>query len=131
MIPVDTSFQNDAFQFRFINWATLSGNVDHWNIDHVYLNDNRTYLDTALNDVSFITNHHSMLNEFTAMPWTHYVTDSLNFMAPAMDVTYKNNHNTTYAVFYKYRVIDNNGAGPILETYPSTTSSKMLLLGQN
>lgn len=124
MIPVDTSFQNNAFQFRFINWATLSGNVDHWNIDYVYLNDNRNHADTALNDVSFITNHHNMLAEFSSMPWTHYITDSLNFMAQAMDVTYKNNHSATYPVFYKYEVIDNNGAGPSIEIYPSTTSSK-------
>lgn len=127
MIPVDTSFQNDEFQFRFINWATLSGNVDHWNIDYVYLDENRNHADTALNDVSFITNHHNMLSEFTAMPWSHYVTDSINFMAQAMNVTYKNNHSVTYPVFYKYQVIDNNGAGPILETYPPTTSSKNVL----
>jgi hypothetical protein len=124
MIAVDTSFQNDEFQFRFINWATLSGNVDHWNIDYVYLDESRNHADTALNDVSFITNHHSMLDEFTAMPWSHYKTDSINFMAKAMDVIYKNNHSVTYPVFYKYQVIDNNGAGPIIETYPSTTSSK-------
>lgn len=127
MIPVDTSFQNDEFQFRFINWASLNGNVDHWNLDYVYLDENRSYLDTALNDVSFITNHHNMLAEFTAMPWSHYVTDSINFMAPAMDVIYKNNHNTTYAVFYKYQVIEDNGAGAVIETYPPTTSSKNVL----
>lgn len=124
MIPLDTSFQKNGFQFRFINWATLSGNVDHWNLDYVYLNDNRTHADTALNDVSFITDNFTMLEEFTAMPWEHYVTDSLNFMASAMEVTYKNNHSVQYGVFYKYQVVDNNGVGPILETYPSTTSAK-------
>ena len=124
MIPVDTSFQNNAFQFRFVNWATLSGNVDHWNIDYVYLNDNRNHADTALNDVSFITNYYNMLNGYSAMPWSHYLTDTLGLMATSMDVTYRNNHSATYAVFYKYEVIDNNGAGPIVETYPSTTSSK-------
>ncbi|MBL4593241.1 MAG: T9SS type A sorting domain-containing protein [Flavobacteriales bacterium] len=124
MIPVDTSFQNNEFQFRFKNWATLSGNVDHWNIDYVYLDENRNYADTALNDVSFITNHHSMLKDFTAMPWSHYLTDTIGLMDTAMHVTYKNNHSSTYAVFYKYEVIDNNGAGPSIEIYPSTASSK-------
>ena len=98
MIPVDTSFQNNAFKFRFMNWATLSGNVDHWNIDYVYLNDNRNYADTALNDVSFITNHFNMLNEYTAMPWAHYLTDTIGLMKTAMDVTYKNNFNDTFFV---------------------------------
>ncbi|PJB14724.1 MAG: hypothetical protein CO118_07125, partial [Flavobacteriales bacterium CG_4_9_14_3_um_filter_32_8] len=124
MIPVDTSFQNNAFQFRFVNWATLSGNVDHWNVDYVYLNDNRNYADTALNDVSFITNHHNMLKDYTAMPWSHYLTDTIGLMATAMDVTYRNNHSSTYAVFYEYQVIDANGAGPIVETYPILPASK-------
>ncbi len=127
MIPVDTSFQKSNFQFRFKNWATLSGNVDHWNIDYVYLDENRNYADTALFDVSFITNHHNMLNEFTSMPWSHYLTDTINFMSTNMNVTYKNNHNDSLLVFYKYQVIDNNGAGPTIETYPSTTSSKNVL----
>lgn len=124
MIPLDTSFQKNGFQFRFINWATLSGNVDHWNLDYVYLNDNRSHTDTTLNDVSFITDNFTMLEEFTAMPWQHYKTDSLNFMAKNMEVTYRNNHSSQYGVFYKYDVVDNNGAGPVLETYPSTTSAK-------
>ena len=124
MIPVDTAFQNNAFQFRFINWATLSGNVDHWNLDYVYLNEGRNHADTALNDVALITNNFTLLSEYTSMPWEHYVVDSLNNMALDMPVTYKNNHSATYGVFYKYQVIDNNGSGPVLETYPPTTSAK-------
>lgn len=124
MIPVDTSFQNNEFQFRFMNWATLSGNVDHWNIDYIYLNENRSYDDTVLVDVTLVTDFHNMLAQFTAMPWTHYVTDSLNFMAKSMNVTYKNNDTINHAVYYKYQVIENNGAGPVIETYPLTTSNQ-------
>ncbi len=124
MVPVDTAFHNNEFRFRFVNWATLSGNVDHWHIDYIYLNDNRNHADTALNDVSFITNHHNMLQEFSAMPWAHYLTDTIGSMNTAMDVTYRNNHSSAYAVFYKYEVIDNNGAGPLLELYPTIASSK-------
>jgi len=124
MIPVDTSFQNNEFQFRFRNWATLSGNVDHWHIDYVYLDENRNHADTALNDVSFITNHHSMLKELTSLPWSHYLTDTIGLMDTAINVTYRNNHSAQYAVFYKYEVIDNNGTGPSIELYPSAASSK-------
>jgi hypothetical protein len=124
MIPVDTSFQSSAFQFRYKNWATLSGNVDHWNLDYIYLNDNRNYADTALYDVSFITNHYNMLNEFTSMPWSHYLTDTIGLMAIAMDITYRNNHNDSIQVYYKYQVIDNNGAGPLIHTYPSSSASQ-------
>jgi hypothetical protein len=124
MIPVDTAFQNDEFQFRFLNYATLSGNVDHWNIDYVYLDENRNYADTALNDVSFITNNYGLLKDYSAMPWQHYLTDTIGLMDSVMNVTYKNNHSVAHAVFYKYEVIANNGAGPSIELYPTSTSQK-------
>jgi hypothetical protein len=131
MLPVDTSYHTNEFQFRFMNWATLSGNVDHWHLDYVYLNDNRTHADTALNDVSFITNHHNMLNELTSLPWSHYLTDTIGLMKTDMDVTYRNNHNSTYAVFYNYEVIEDNGSGSSIETYPTTTSSKNVTAHSN
>ncbi len=124
MLPIDTSFQNNAFQFRFRNYATLSGNVDHWNVDYVYLNQNRNYTDTLFDDVSFITNNFNMLKDFSAMPWDHYKTDTLGLMVKEMPVSYKNNSNIVHAVFYKYQVIDNNGAGPSVEMYPSTSDFK-------
>lgn len=124
MVPVQNVYHTNTFQFRFKNYATLSGNADHWHIDYVYLNDNRSSTDTALYDVSFVTNHHNMIKEFTAMPWSHYLTDSINFMATNMEVEYRNNHSDSFAVFYKYKIYDNNGAGPLLETYPSSASSK-------
>ena len=123
MIPVDTSFQNAEFQFRFTNWATLSGNVDHWHLDYVYLNDNRTHADTMLHDVSFITNHYNMLKNYTAMPWQHYLTDSLGNMNNALDVTYRNNDTTNFQVRFQYQVIEDNGAGATIETYPPLGTS--------
>ncbi|MCB0380210.1 MAG: T9SS type A sorting domain-containing protein [Flavobacteriales bacterium] len=124
MVAVDTSFHNDAFQFRFVNYATLSGNVDHWHLDYVYLNDNRNHADTVLNDVAFTGDFYNMLNVFTAMPYTHYKLDSTNNMATAINVEYKNNSDTTRFVFYKYEVIEDNGNGATIETYPSGTSSQ-------
>jgi len=124
MVPVDTSFHKTDFKFRFKNYATLSGNVDHWNLDYIYLNDNRTHDDTITYDVAITGDFYNFLNEYTAMPWQHYLVDTLNYMSSSIDVEYRNNYNTPFAVFYKYQVIDNNGAGPIIETYPSTTSSK-------
>ena len=124
MIPVDTSFQNDAFQFRFKNYATLSGNVDHWNLDYVYLNDNRNHADTALNDVAFTGDFYNMLNEFTAMPYTHYKVDSISNMAASISVEYRNNHSVNSDIFYKYKVIDDGGSGISIEEYPSGTSNQ-------
>lgn len=124
MIPVDTSFHNNEFQFRFTNWATLSGNVDHWHLDYIYLNDNRTHADTMLHDVSFITNHFNLLKNYTAMPWDHYHTNAIGNMAVTMPVTYRNNDTTNYQVRYKYEVIEDNGNGASIELYPAGPANK-------
>jgi hypothetical protein len=122
MIYVDTTFQKSGFQFRFKNYATLSGNVDHWNIDYIRLDDNRTFNDTTLSDVAFITDNYNLLKDYSAMPWTHYLKDTINNMATAMTVTYRNNKDTTLAVFYKYQV--NDEFNQQVELYPTSISSK-------
>lgn len=131
MVAVDTSFHNDAFQFRFLNYATLSGNVDHWHLDYVYLNDARNHADTTLDDVAFTGDFYNMLNEFTSMPYTHYKLDSISNMATAINVEYTNNHNINRPVFYKYEVIDDNGSGTSLTTYPITASSSNVFAHSN
>ncbi|MBV6485144.1 MAG: hypothetical protein KFKLKKLM_01697 [Flavobacteriales bacterium] len=127
MIPVDVQFQSDSFQFRFKNYATLSGNVDHWNVDYVYLNDNRTFSDTALNDVALTRNYYNMLNGYSAMPWTHYMVDTLNNMSSVINVEYRNNHSSLYSVFYKYNIITDNGSGSLIESYPTSTSFQPII----
>ena len=67
----------DSFQFRFRNKATISGNRDHWNVDYVYLNQNRNILDTLKQDIAFVYNAQSMLNEYMAMPWNQYQTTDM------------------------------------------------------
>ncbi|TXB66746.1 T9SS type A sorting domain-containing protein [Vicingus serpentipes] len=124
MIAVDTSFHKANFQFRFKNYATLSGNVDHWNVDYVYLNDNRNYLDTTINDVALTGNFYNFLNEYTRMPWQHYIIDTIGFMASAIDVAYRNNTSSPFGVFYRYNVISDNGSGSLIEDYPPPGSNK-------
>ncbi len=82
-----TYFRNN-FQFRFRNYASLSNdnisswpsNCDFWNIDYVYIDINRQYYDTALNDVGFINTQTSMLNDFESMPWSHFNSNPSAYM---------------------------------------------------
>ncbi len=89
MIPfTDTSFIANDFQFRFTNWATLSGAGDHWNIDYVYLNHTRHFYDTIFSDVAFVYDPPSLLKTYTAMPWRQY--DS-TFMQITINTLLRNN----------------------------------------
>lgn len=124
MIPIDTSFHKSDFKFRFKNYATLSGNLDHWNVDYVYLNDQRTYNDTSFFDVAITRDFYNFLNEYSRMPWQHYMKDTISNMSSNIDVEYRNNTSSSPDVFYKYEVKSDNGTGSLIELYPSTNSSK-------
>jgi hypothetical protein len=63
----DTFFYNN-FQFRFMNYANLNGNLNHWNIDYVYLNNRRAATDTFFKDVALSNLPNSVLNNYYAMP---------------------------------------------------------------
>ena len=58
----------DGFQFRFLNYAPLTGGVDIWNLDYVRLDKNRTVTDTSINDVAFQYEMPSILKNYTEMP---------------------------------------------------------------
>ncbi|HPD64460.1 MAG TPA: T9SS type A sorting domain-containing protein [Bacteroidia bacterium] len=66
------NFYHDAFQFRFKNYANLSGNLDHWHITYVYLNRNRSRADTFYKDVAITQRPVSILKNYTSMPWMHF-----------------------------------------------------------
>jgi hypothetical protein len=71
LLITDTAFLKKGFQFRFVNYATLSGSLDHWHIDYVYLN-RRLSLNRYLNDVAFVKRQKSMLKDIQSKPWSHY-----------------------------------------------------------
>lgn len=107
MLRVDTAFLKDGFQFRFRNWATISGNVDHWHIDYVFLDKNRNRGDTIFSDVAFVYNPISLLKNYTAMPWEQY--DSLE-MKSNLNFVIRNNDTTTKLIAsFKYNIFNNAG----------------------
>jgi hypothetical protein len=101
----DPGFLNKGFQFRFSNYATLSGTFDNWHIDYVYLNRNRTSTDSTniIQDVSFVYNTPSMLNEYTVMPWKQYTLSAMRTNYPT---TIRNNNNVVVFGGFGYNVYD-------------------------
>lgn len=75
-------FLKDGFRFRFRNYGSRTGSLDHWHIDYVELYQAKTAsnlpVDTVLVDVAMTHPPVSLLNEFTAVPWDHFTSLSLN-----------------------------------------------------
>lgn len=95
----DTAFLQKGFRFRFKNYASLgsniypslAGNSDFWHLDYVYLNKNRNQNDSVQKDIAFSKPIQSLLNSYTAMPWSHFKSITNKPVKPSFNVTYTNN----------------------------------------
>ncbi len=102
MIPVDAEYQYNGFQFRFRNWAGVDGNNDHWHIDYVYLDDDRTSDDTLVRDVAIIYQPERYLKHYRQMPWNQFKDHQSDELASEHAVIMKNNFNTIVNTSYQY-----------------------------
>jgi hypothetical protein len=123
MLPVrEPEFLQAGFRFRFSNLASIAdnrynpgamGNADHWHIDYVYLDSNRSFADTVFRDVAFVKPLKSLLNNYQSMPWDQFLAGRLAEMGSYLPVTYRNNDNVTRNVtsqFSIYNVSENINA---------------------
>jgi len=67
-----------GFQFRFKNYANLNANMDHWLLDYVRLDANRSRIDTTINDVAFVTRAPSILRNYEQMPARQFKQEDVN-----------------------------------------------------
>lgn len=96
IIPiVENRYLNDEFRFRFRNRGRLSGNLDHWHIDMVWLDKNRSSSETTFEDVGYQFPVNNLFNNYTAVPYKHYKTTSSIHMADNVSAQLRNNHDFT------------------------------------
>jgi hypothetical protein len=116
IIPVNkTRFLKKDFQFRFINYASLSpnlsdpslvGNSDIWNIDYVLLDKNRNPADTVYADVALRLPLRSLLKSYEAMPWKQFSKIYLQEMGSYIPVHYRNNDTITRNATRNFEIWD-------------------------
>ncbi len=81
----------DGFRFRFRNYATLSANADHWNLDYVILDQNILPSNFGYDEVAMQYCPNTLLNsQYTAMPWSHFLSAPGSFMADGIDFPQRN-----------------------------------------
>lgn len=80
----DQKYFKKGFQFRFRNYGSLAGSLDHFHVDFVHLRSLSTYNDTLFKDFAFVYPISTLLKTYTSVPWDHYknstetkMTDSL------------------------------------------------------
>ena len=104
----EQKFLHSAFQFRFRNYATISGNFDHWHLDYIKLDELLSISDTTeLNDVSFVYSAPSFLKRYEQMPWTHFKNNKIVEMNDTAAIVIRNNE-ASISVDYYYNIFENN-----------------------
>lgn len=117
---LDQRFLNSNFRFRFRNYASLSENTDvpglrsnsdHWHLDMVYLNRERSYTDTIFNDITFFDPLESILKNYQSIPWPHFneLAKSVELENPlGFSIKYKNLGGTIWAVTRRFEILNHS-----------------------
>lgn len=124
-VPIRSSnFLTNAFQFRFKNYGALSGALDHFHLDYVHLRDFSGYQDTLIEDFALSYPITSLLNEFSCVPWDHYVNNPIGKMSNNVPVTLRNSYLNGGAS------ISSTGGGKIKVSYSNVQEGLVNLNGQ-
>lgn len=104
---VDPKYFNNGFQFRFMNYGSPAGALDHFHLDYVNLRPLSGYQDTLFKDFAFVYPLSSLLSDYISVPWKHYKNSVDNQMSPEVAITVRNgselsenNQNGTVAINY-------------------------------
>jgi len=71
-IIINPALLDDGFKFRFRNYASTSGALDHWHIDYVQLYENPLFAVQEFKDLAISYPVTTMLKDYTSVPWDHY-----------------------------------------------------------
>ncbi len=138
MVKLDTTCKSDKFQFRFVNYASLSGdynpsaavNCDNWNVDYVYLNDKRSANDTIFKDVAFVAPPNSFLRSLQSVPWSHYNAVQKKELSK-VTLKIRNNYNNPFNVSQTEFIFTDLKTNKIIDSINITQLSAMPLINND
>lgn len=118
MLPINKSqWLYKGFQFRFVAFGSLAGNMDHWHVDYVYLAAGRNRNDTLFQDISWATPASNPLKRYTTMPWGQFAHQPASWIDTAVWVTSRNLGTTANATF-GFNARFTQPSGPIFQNQP-------------
>ncbi len=131
MVPItDDKLLVKGFQFRFLGYGSTEAsspepsfntNNDVWNLDYVLLDKNRTMNDTVINDIAMMYNVQSVISEYEAVPWKHYLANTAGVSTSDINFIYRSNGELSQAINRQYIISDMLGNG---STYASGDDSE-------
>ncbi|MBK9425595.1 MAG: T9SS type A sorting domain-containing protein [Bacteroidetes bacterium] len=94
----DLAYRQNGFKFRFRNYGSLTGMLDMWHVDYVFLNKFLPPNYEDIRDFAFVYQGYSLLNDYSAVPWKHFAAlptaQQQGFVKSNADLTLRNNNET-------------------------------------
>ncbi len=124
-IPIDTNiYCHKSFQFRLGNIATLSGNLDHWHIDYIYIDKDRSIIDSTFNDIAITNTPSSMLSNYTAMPWRQFKGFETQELKTQLPLHIKSLHPIVGSTDINYQIsFTETVTDTLIESIPTTSTT--------
>lgn len=104
---INPEYFNKGFQFRFINFSSPAGGLDHFHIDYVNLRPSSGRQDTLFRDFAIVYPISTLLKDYISVPWKHYKASPNGKMSDEVKVTVRNgsvltenNQNGEVKVYY-------------------------------
>lgn len=128
LVPVRLArYIKPDFQFRFLNYASLSGSFDHWHLDYVRLGAQRTFDDTRLIDVAYVYPESSLLETYTSVPFNKFSAAPEGYMAQSVTATIRNLDNVDRFITYGMLAKEENAGSPYVFFNGQNTSGNASL----
>ena len=101
---------HDSFQFRFRTYGNKTGALDHWHLDYVYLDKDRTQTDTIVRDVSIARPPKGLFKTYYSMPYRHFAKNRNAYLNPKIDYHVINKDSLTQNpdIYYDIRDVTND-----------------------
>ena len=85
LIPIkDVKFLHKGFQFAFSTYTRQVGNANHWHLDYVVLDENRSVTIDWYNDYAIQSIPSSLLKNYYTMPYEHFKVNLVSETAPSV-----------------------------------------------
>lgn len=91
----DPIYFQKGFQFRFSNYGSLAGALDHFHIDYVDFRTLSGYQDTLFKDFALVYPISTLLKDYISVPWKHYRNNPTGKMSSEVNVTVRNGSELT------------------------------------
>lgn len=114
----DTRYLHNSFQFRILNVTKNSGNMNHFHLDYVQMNEGRTQ-NEVIQDVSLTVVPPSLFSIYKTLPYAHFQVNPGTQLNNNRVVAFKNNLNNAVFISVQAEVYDEDNNQIYIEPFAS------------